>query len=144
MEIKGKLNELGLNPDNAIIIGSGILNALKVRESNDIDVVTTLEKYQSLALDSRFKKEIKRGREILVSDLLEIMTSWTVAGIIWTFDNLLEHSAVIDGVRYNTIQFLLNAKRSWLTNKDVRQKDIDDVKLMENYLKNGDGQIRTK
>jgi len=59
MEIKGKLNEFGLNPGNAVVIGSGILNALKIRGSNDIDVVVTLEKYQSLALDSRFKKEIK-------------------------------------------------------------------------------------
>jgi len=64
------------------------------------------------------------------------MTDWTVLGETWTFDNLLEHSVVIDGVRYNTAQFLLNVKRSWLVNDDVRQKDIDDVKLMETYLKN--------
>ncbi|MCX6789405.1 MAG: hypothetical protein NTZ42_02235 [Candidatus Gribaldobacteria bacterium] len=134
MEIKSKLNEMDLTPDNAIVIGSGILNALKLRESHDIDVVATPEKYQELALDSRFKKEIKREREILTSDLLEIMTSWTVLGKTWYFDNLLEQSVVIDSVRYNTVQFLLNAKRSWLTDKDIRQKDIDDVKLMEDYL----------
>ena len=136
MEIKSKLNELGLTPDNTIVIGSGILNALKIRESNDIDVVVSPEKYQSLALDGRFKKEMKRGREILTSDLLEIMTSWTVLGKTWTFDNLQDQSVVIGGVRYNTVQFLLDAKRSWLADADVRQKDIDDVKLMENYLKN--------
>ncbi|MEK9153672.1 MAG: hypothetical protein AAB723_03685 [Patescibacteria group bacterium] len=139
MKIKDKLNEMGLSPDNAVVIGSGILNVLKIRESNDIDVVVTLEKYQNLALDSRFKKEMKRGREILSGDLLEIMASWTVLNKTWTFDNLLEQSVVIDGVRYNTIQFLLNAKRSWLADKDVRQKDIDDVKLMEDYLKNTNG-----
>jgi len=64
------------------------------------------------------------------------MTDWTVLGETWTFDNLLEHSVVIDGVRYNTVQFLLDTKRSWLADKDVRQKDIDDVQLMETYLKN--------
>jgi len=135
---------MGLSPDNAVVIGSGVLNALKIRESNDIDAVVIPEKYQSLALDSRFKKEMKRGREILENDLLEIMTSWTVLGKTWNFDNLLEHSVVIDGVRYNTVQFLLNAKRSWLANEDVRQKDTDDVKLMEAYLKNAYGQIPTK
>ena len=135
MEIKSKLNEKDLNSDNAIVIGSGILNALKLRESNDIDVVATPEKYQSLALDSPFKKQIKRGQEILTSDLLEIMTSWTVLGKSWTFNDLLEHSVVINGIRYNTVQFLLDAKRSWLANEDVRQKDIDNVKLMEAYLK---------
>jgi hypothetical protein len=135
MEIKSKLDEMGLISDNAIVIGSGVLNALKIRESNDIDVVVSPEKYQSLALDKRFKKEMKRGREILVSDLLEIMTNWTVLGKTWTFDNLQEHSIVIDGVRYNTVQFLFNVKRSWLGDTDVRQKDIDDIKLMEDYLK---------
>ncbi|MEK7172387.1 MAG: hypothetical protein AAB740_00200 [Patescibacteria group bacterium] len=135
MKIKDKLNEMGLSPDNAVVIGSGILNVLKIRESNDIDVVVTLEKYQNLALDSRFKKEMKRGREILSGDLLEIMASWTVLNKTWTFDNLLEQSVVIDGVRYNTIQFLLNAKRSWLADEDIRQKDLDDIKLMEAYLK---------
>lgn len=136
MEIKSKLNEAGLSPDNAIIIGSGILNALKIRESHDIDVVVSLEKYQELALDGRFKKEMKRGREILANDLLEIMTSWTVLGKTWTFDDLQEHSVVIDNVRYNSVQFLLDAKKSWIKDDDgVREKDLKDVELMEAYLK---------
>ena len=44
MEIKNKLIELGLNSENAVVIGSGILNALNLRESKDIDVVVTEEK----------------------------------------------------------------------------------------------------
>jgi len=135
MEIKNKLNEMGLSPDNAIVIGSGVLNALKLRESHDIDVVATPEKYQSLALDDRFERKMKRGREILTSDLLEIMTDWTVLGKTWTFDNLQEHSVVIDNVRYNTVQFLLDAKKSWIKDDDgVREKDLKDVELMEACL----------
>ena len=38
-----KLRELGLNADNAIVIGSGILQALGIRKSNDIDLVVTPE-----------------------------------------------------------------------------------------------------
>ena len=62
MEIKSKLYELGLNPENAVVIGSGILNALNLRESKDIDVVVTEEKYRELFYNSRFKKEQNHGR----------------------------------------------------------------------------------
>ena len=136
MNIKDKLDEIGLNPDNAIVIGSGILNALNLRESKDIDVVVTEEKHKELCSNSRFHQEESHGRDVLKDNLLEIGTSWTVVGRTWKFKDLLSHSIVIDDVRYNTIEFLLDAKRKWLTDGDVRQKDIDDVKLMEGYLKN--------
>lgn len=134
MEIKNKLNELGLNSENAVVIGSGILNALNLRESKDIDVVVTDEKYKELSADSRFRKEQNHGHEILTDDLFEIGTSWTVVGRNWKFDDLLNHSTMIDGVRYNTVEFLLDAKRHWIADGEGRQKDIDDVKLMEQYL----------
>ena len=36
LEIKANLNELGLNPDNAVFIGSGILSALNLRQNKHI------------------------------------------------------------------------------------------------------------
>lgn len=134
MEIKSKLGELDLHPRNAVVIGSGILNALCLRENKDIDVIVTEEKYKELCANGRFKKEQNHGREVLTDGLFEIGTSWTVVGNTQKFPDLVEVSTVIDGVRYNTIQFLLDAKRGWLEEGDVRQKDIDDVKLMEKYL----------
>ena len=80
LEIKNKLIELDLNSDNAVVIGSGILNALNLRESKDIDVVVTEEKYKELSGNSRFRKEQNHGREILDDGLFEIGTSWTVVG----------------------------------------------------------------
>lgn len=78
MEIKNKLIELGLNSENAIIIGSGILNALNLRASKDIDVVVTEEKDKELSDNNRFKKEQNHEREILNDGLFEIGISWTV------------------------------------------------------------------
>ncbi|MDD5750505.1 MAG: hypothetical protein PHU56_02545 [Candidatus Pacebacteria bacterium] len=135
LDIKNKLDELGFNADNAVVIGSGVLNALGIRPSNDIDAVTTELKYRELASDGHLKKTIKRGQEILANDLFEIMTSWTVLGEAWNFERLFEDSILIGGVRYANVQFMLRVKRSWVANKDVRQKDLDDIKLMEAYLK---------
>ncbi len=131
---KNELIKVGLNSDNTVVIGSGILDVLNLRESGDIDVVVTEEKYKELLNDHRFKKEKKRGKELITDGLLEIQTSWTVIGKAWEFNDLLNRSAIIDGVRYNTVQFLLDAKRYWIASGEARQKDIDDVRLMEQYI----------
>ncbi len=130
---KNELMKVGLNSDNAVVIGSGILDALNLRKSADIDIIVTEEKYKEMAGSHRFKKKKKRGKELIVDDLFEIGTSWTAIGKNWEFNDLLSQSIVIDGVRYNTIDFLLDVKCYWVENKDARQKDIDDVKLMEQY-----------
>lgn len=131
MKIKEKLQEIDLNPENSIIIGSSILNTLGLREAKDIDVVVTKEKYDELAQSDRFKKEIANEREILIDDLFEIGTSWANFG---RFHDLISHSIIINGIRYNTIEFLLSVKKSWINNNEGRPKDIKDVKLIEDYL----------
>lgn len=128
------LQEIGLNSENSVVIGSGILSAYGIRESNDIDVVTDKSTYNKISAESRFTKAENHGREILTDDLFEIGTSWDVLGKGQTIDDLKEKSTVVDGVRYITIEFLLAVKKSWLQDDDVRQKDIDDVELIEKYL----------
>jgi len=135
MGIKSKLSDIGLTANNSVVIGSGILSALKLRASNDIDVVVLQPEYLKLANGSRFTKNQNHGHEILTDELFEIGTSWGVLGKSQTFDDLQKQSVVIDGVRYITIEFLLAVKKSWLQDDNVRQKDIDDVQLIEKYLK---------
>ncbi len=134
MDIKNKLNELDLTTDNSIVISSGILNALNLRESKDIDMVVTEQKYKKLTNKNHFKRKQKHGHELLIGDLFEIGTSWIVMGKSWTFEDLLGYSTVIDGVRYNSVEFLLSVKRSWITEGNNAKKHLDDVKLIENYL----------
>ena len=135
MDTRSKLTDIGLTPDNSVVIGSGILSALNLRASNDIDVVVPEVEYLRLANNQQFTKSQNHGREILVDELFEIGTGWGVLGKNQTFDELQKQSLVIGGVRYITIEFLLAVKKSWLQDDDVRQKDIDDVELIENYLK---------
>lgn len=136
MQIKKRLNELGLNSRNTVVIGSGILSALNLRKSKDIDVIVTQEKYQALSTNKRFKEKESHGQKVLVDDLFEIRKGWTVLGKTWQFDDLFDQSTVINGVRYNRLEFLLKVKRRWIADGEGRPKDTNDVKLMENYLKN--------
>lgn len=135
MDTRSKLRDIGLTQDNSVVIGSGILSALNLRASNDIDVVVPEVEYSRLADNKQFTKSQNHGREILVDELFEIGTSWGVLSKNQTFDDLQKQSVVIDDVRYITIEFLLAVKKSWLNDDDVRRKDIDDVELIEKYLK---------
>ncbi len=133
--MKGLLADIGLTPDNSVVIGSGILSALGIRDSKDIDAVVIEDVYSRLGQDPKFTKSQNHGREILTMNLFEIGTSWGVLGKDQSYKDLAENSVVIDGVRYITPEFLLEVKRSWLKDDDVRQKDIDDVKLIEEYIR---------
>lgn len=135
IDIKSELDKFGLSSDNCVVIGSGILNVLGLRESKDIDIIVSREKYKLLSKNDRFTKSRNHNREVLKHGLIEAMLSWTVVGKTFAFEDLEKHSTVIDGVRYNKIEFLLKAKNGWILNGEIRQKDVDDVKLMQEYLK---------
>ena len=134
MDIKALFAEVGINPDEAIVIGSGILNALNLRKSNDVEIIVSQQIYKSLLDNKSFHKKEKNGRESLEYGLLNIGTEWTIVGDQWGFYSLLNDSIVIDEIRYVTVQFLCNAKTSWLLNGEFRQKDKDDIVLMNAYL----------
>lgn len=136
MDIKENLNKLGLDTNNSIVVGSGILSALNLRESKDIDLVVSEKKFIELSANSNFKRLQISGREILSDGLFEIGTTWGVLGTAVSFQDLLNSSIIINDVRYCSIDYLLKVKRYWIMNGGVRQKDGDDVKLIEQYLAN--------
>ena len=128
------LQKLGLNPGNSVVIGSGILQALGIRKSKDIDLVVTQEAYNILKKSKKFDIKENHGRKILTNDLFEIGVEWYVLEKLYKFKDFLNDSIIIKDVRYITLDFLYRAKKGWLSQTDVRQKDIDDVKLMKQYL----------
>lgn len=135
INIKQELDDINLTPDNSVVIGSGILSALKLRVSNDIDVVVTEKEYGRLKATEIFQIGTNHiGTEIITTEKFEIGTQWRVLNKDYKFNDLLKESIVIDGVRYITLKFLLSVKSSWLNDDDVRQKDISDVKLIREYL----------
>ncbi len=131
--MKKILQKLGLNPNNSIVIGSGILQALGIRKSKDVDVVATPKIYNSLKKSRKFKTLESHGREILEGGLFEIGTDWRVLGKLYRFEDFANDSVTIEGVRYITLDFLYKVKKSWFDGGYARQKDIEDLKLIERY-----------
>ncbi len=135
LDFKSELAKFSLNSDNAIVIGSGILNALGLRESQDIDLVVTQAKYQESFSDDRFRVEKHYGRDILCADKIEMGTDWQVLGKVLNFNDLYKYSVLINGVRYTTLKFILAVKQFGLDHGRIRQKDNPDIKLIKTYFK---------
>ncbi len=135
--MKNILHEFNLNPNNSVVIGSGILQALGIRKSNDIDLVVDDKTFDSLKKSGKFK--IKTGfgeREILYNDLFEIGKELLVLDKNMKLIDLSEESVVMDEVRYLGLNLLYKIKKSWITAGTAREKDIEDVKLIEKYKNN--------
>ncbi|HET9411654.1 MAG TPA: hypothetical protein VFO38_02300 [Candidatus Saccharimonadales bacterium] len=133
--LQAQLARLGLTAENSVIISSGILNALGIRKSGDVDVVVGQADYERLSKNDRFTPDQNYGHPVLLDDTFEICTSWGVLDKEYSLQDFLPETTVIGGVRYISLDFLYRVKKSWLQDDDVRQKDIDDVKLIEEYLK---------
>jgi hypothetical protein len=116
------------------VIGSGIMQELNMRASEDVDVVVAETEFDRLTKQAQLKEETAYGRKILVGDDYEIGTSWDVLGVELTIDDLGLKSIVLRGVRYITPAFLLEVKESWIAAGTPRQKDVDDAKLLREYM----------
>ncbi len=138
--LRPKLDELGLNPQNSIVIGSGILEALGIRKSRDIDLVVAAQDYQRLESRPELKSSSIHDCPILVGDLLEIGRSWPVLGGDRDLGDLSRQSVVINGVRYVSLDFLLAVKESWVVDGGSRPKDLVDIELIKSYQRGRNGQ----
>ncbi|OGV89558.1 hypothetical protein A2Z41_01195 [Microgenomates group bacterium RBG_19FT_COMBO_39_10] len=132
--MKNTLWKLRLNSDNSIIISSGILQALRIRNNKDIDVVVSQEMFNYLKKSGNFKVIESQGRETLADDMFEIGIDWLVLGKSYKLEDLIKQSLIIEGVRYITLDFLYEVKKSYASDKNVCGKDVEDIKLIENYL----------
>jgi hypothetical protein len=136
MTVHNHLSQLKLTSANAIVIGSGILQTLGIRVSNDIDVVVNDDEFGRLRDTGDFEESTSYGLPVLTKETFEIRQSWGVLGRDQDFADLCSNSVIVDGVRYISLGFLLAVKKSWLEGDEVRDKDVEDVRLIETYIWN--------
>jgi len=124
-----RVKDLGLPLDQLIVIGSGILNQLGIRQSADIDVATNREALEEIARsDDWVRKLDKNQRQYLVKcdGSVEIWDGWEIDGRVVEYDELLDYAVEYDGVKFVNLDFLRRWK-SWRG----REKDIQDMRLID-------------
>ncbi len=136
--IKTSLLRAGIAPEGAIAIASGVMNALGIRRSHDIDVALSKDQWEKLANNPLFVKAKKFNDTYFQEKdgLIEAWPHWwdMKENVKITFEELQKHTVAIDGVTYVSLPFL----RQWKLNY-ARDKDLVDVALIDEYLKGKNG-----
>ncbi len=121
MKYLDELNRLNLPIDKYAIFGSGVLAIRGIRENKDLDIIVKWELWDELI----FKYEVKDD-EIEIGNLHIVRNLFPDVGHV---DSLIYESEVINGIHYVKLEKLLQWKKI-----KRRDKDLEDIKLIENYL----------
>jgi hypothetical protein len=128
MTIVDRVLQLDLPLDDIVVIGSGLLDALQLRQAHDIDLVVSDAFFAQLKASGEYKVSVKHGEQVLERDDIEIWQTWG-NGQDETFEALRRSGVVLQSVTFCSPGVLLRHKRARATAKDLR-----DVALLENYL----------
>lgn len=123
-----RVKALQLPPDHFIVIGSGVMGALGIRESNDIDLAVSQDLFDALVAEG-WHREIRHNEAMLTHEDVEVWRTWGTPGAWRTFEQLLEDSVIISGIAFCSLDYVLQVKKM-----KARPKDLEDVVLIESYL----------
>lgn len=133
MTIFQKVRELGFPDGEYIVVGSGILAAKGIRETNDLDIVVTSELFEKCKSEGwevlPWTKQSIPGKDWLKKGNAEVYVqlSRKTGGI--SARELLENVEVIEGIPFITLESLIDFKQEY-----GRPKDFEDIRIIEEYL----------
>jgi hypothetical protein len=125
MDFKQKIAELNLPEDSYVVVGSGILGALSIRASNDIDLVVIEDVYQDIK-KLGWKQGLWGEDIVFQQDVFDIGNDWYGEKAA----DLLKHAQIIDTVPYLNLDDVYEWKKM-----KGREKDLRDLELIDEYRK---------
>lgn len=119
-----ELKKLNLPKDKFAIFGSGPLGIRNIRESNDIDLIVKEELWNELRKKYPINKE---KYDAIIIGNIEIFHKWPPFEEV---NILIDSADIIQGFRFVKLEYVLEWKK-FLN----REKDLRDIKLIEEYFK---------
>lgn len=130
-DIFSQVKSLNLPLGKYAVIGSGVMSAYNIHKHKDIDLVVTQDLYEELKIRGWQTKQIKLDFEVIVLGISE--ASYKIV----TLDNyqpdvkfLINNADVINEIAFTKLNDVIDFKRAL-----GREKDIQDIILIENFLK---------
>lgn len=127
MSVIERFLQLNLPPSECVVIGSGILDALDLRASRDIDIVASADLFDRLRTSAEWHTTVVHGELKLQKGDAEVWQSWGSAGVP-NFDILSASGMTIGGVQFASPGFVITQKR-----ERGQPKDTQDITLLERY-----------
>ena len=131
MSIFERVKKLHFSMGEYVVIGAGILEALGIRNTNDVDVIVKPIPFEKLRESKIYKEEMRWGKIFLIGDQTEIGTKLDWENYSTTIEEAIKNATVIGGVPFLNIEETIKFKQAM-----GREKDFKDIELIEKYLKN--------
>lgn len=128
MNIIQKIKELNLPNDQYVVIGSGTMDVLGIREAQDIDISVTKELFDKLKKSGEWEEFEKYGRPFLKKDVFDINKSlgWEKYSI--TIEEANKSALFIEDIPFMNLDELIKFKTAM-----GREKDFKDIELIKEY-----------
>lgn len=127
--IAKQIRDLNLPADQFVVIGSGVLDVHGIRKAADVDLVASPSLWNSLQSSDGWQRgSLPNGRaKLMHGEVVEAYGQWEQ----WSFDELRQDADEIDGILFAD----LNKVREFKVWRGL-EKDMADVQLIDEYLKN--------
>jgi putative (di)nucleoside polyphosphate hydrolase len=129
MNIIKKVKELNFSFGEYVIVGGGILEALGLRNTNDIDVAVMPNLLKKLRESGKYKEEIKWGKLFLTGDNIDIIAQLNWEDYSTKTEDAIKTATIIEGVPFLNLQETIKYKKAL-----GREKDLRDIELIKNHL----------
>ncbi len=123
-----KLKELNLPRGKFAVFGSGPMAVRGLRECRDLDIIVTEDVFDKYKEVSGWEmKELQSGESYLENNNIEFYKDWSPGK--WDVQKLINEAEIIDDLPFVKLEEILKWK-----NILRREKDLADIKLLEDYL----------
>lgn len=118
------VKRLNLEPRSYVVIGGGVMEALGLRQTMDVDMVVSKSVYRHFK-DKGWKEYVHDdGKRVLSHRGYKLMSSYMGRDL----GRLLKNSFTMKGVRFIGINDLIKSKEQF-----GRTKDLEDINLLRDY-----------
>jgi len=134
MDIFEKVKNLNLPLGEYLIAGSGPMAARSIRDYKDIDILVTERLYEKLKKDDWEIVEVDGVNdkfEVLKKDKYEAGKNLWFGDYRPNSEFLITNAEIINGIPFLPLPELVKFKKAL-----GREKDLKDIKLIEDYLNN--------
>lgn len=131
MSIFERVKNLHLPLGEYVVIGAGILEALGIRDTRDVDVIVIPELFEKLRESKVYKEEMRWDKLFLFADNIDIGSKLDWENYSTTIEEAVKTATIIDGVPFLSLEETIKFKKAM-----GREKDFNDIDLIEKYSKN--------
>lgn len=128
MNIIIEIKNLGFPIGEYVVVGSGLLAALGLREAGDLDIAVTQKLLQELRDSGEWKEEIRHDKLFLRRGKAEIISSLNWEDYLTTTEDAIKSALIINGVPFLNVEETIKFK-----NALGREKDFRDIELLKKF-----------